>query len=35
MTPNSFMSTSLVKSPTLDIEHGKPHIDIFKMWQDL
>jgi len=23
-TPNSFMSTSLVKSPTLDTEHGKP-----------
>jgi len=23
-TPNSFMSTSLVKSPTLDIEYGKP-----------
>jgi len=22
--PNSFMSTSLVKPPTLDIEHGKP-----------
>jgi len=29
-TPNSFMSASLVKSPTLDIEYGKPDDSFLK-----
>jgi len=32
VTPNSFMSTSLVKSPTLDTEHGKPHASVRHLW---